>query len=521
MIDFNPTKDHESEDDNQEREENIMYVRRTAIVVLILLGLVLAWQAQAAIPLTINHQGLVKAGGTPFSGNGDFRFAFVAASTGVNLWTNDGTKLGIVGTPDAAVNLPVVNGIYNVRLGDTTLAYMVAIPSSLFDTASISLRIWFNDGTHGNQQLTPDQPVSSGAYAFHALTADSANNADTVDNLHVADINAQTADALAAHDADSAAHPTLTASVNSLTTSWNNSVGFGGTGADGALAISSGTTVIDAANAKYVLKNYSSISITGTAKLAFINPHPTGTFICLKSKGDVVLTSSTSPMIDASGMGAAGAPGIPYNSNDFRGGTGSDGLGIGLIKTKGGTNDGDNGSLGGAVGELSLGSQLQSSRTVLAEYADNFVGGGGGSGGCSCSSSTSFGTTGKGGNGGGALVIECAGAWSFTTTGGISVAGAVGVAPIPVGGGGVYYVGGGGGGGGGYCAVLYSSVQNNSGTVTVDGGLGGAPLFSGQSPGRGGGGGGSGFNVGGSTPDSGTGATGAAGYSFVGPKTSF
>src|SRR5277367_6704134 len=39
---------------------------------------------------------------------------------------------------------------------------------------------------------------------------------------------------------------------------------FGGNGADGALTVTSGTTTINCANAAVVVKNYSSISITGT-----------------------------------------------------------------------------------------------------------------------------------------------------------------------------------------------------------------------------------------------------------------
>src|ERR1035437_3459937 len=56
----------------------------------------------------------------------------------------------------------------------------------------------------------------------------------------------------------------------------SNYLKFGGTGADGALAISSGTTTIDCANAAKVIKNYSSISITGTGTLAFSNPNTNG-----------------------------------------------------------------------------------------------------------------------------------------------------------------------------------------------------------------------------------------------------
>lgn len=83
-------------------------------------------------------------------------------------------------------------------------------------------------------------------------------------------------------------------------------VAFGGTGADGALSISSGTTNINLGGAQVFIKNYTSISITGTGALTFSNPHANGTTILLKSQGNVTLTSSAAACIDVSGMGAAG-----------------------------------------------------------------------------------------------------------------------------------------------------------------------------------------------------------------------
>jgi hypothetical protein len=169
---------------------------------------------------------------------------------------------------------------------------------------------------------------------------------------------------------------------------------FGGTGADGALAITSGATNIDCANAAVVVKNYTSISITGTGSLTFTNPHTNGTVIVLKSQGNITLTSSAAPMIDASGIGASGGVGASYGG-----------------------------------------------QTVKAD----------------------------GGRGGAALSIECGGAWNFTTTAGISVAGKNGIQNV---GGGA--VGGGGGGGGGVFYGLYNTLTANTGTVIATGGSGAA-----------------------------------------------
>ena len=278
----------------------------------------------------------------------------------------------------------------------------------------------------------------------------------------------------------------------------------GGSGADGALSISSGTTTIDCGNARVVVKNYSSISITGTGKLAFSNPHASGTIVILRSQGDVTLTSSTAPMIDMSGMGAAA--GTNATVWDF----------IGLLVDKGDDSDGSSGGVGGAKGTFdSTGTTITS--WLLRRFGLLQVGAGGGDG-----EAEGSGTAGIGDRGGGGLIIECGGAWNFTTAGGISVAGADG--NDGSGGSPDFVYGGGGGGGGGFCIVFYNELTANSGTITVSGGTGGEGGWSGSYSGGqnvawGGGGGGSMINNGstgtklttGSPPSSGTGTTGGSG----------
>ena len=96
------------------------------------------------------------------------------------LWSNDGTS-NAGGEPTAAVALPVTNGLYAVALGDTALANMTTVPASVFATdgpfppgpfiggpKDIRLRVWFDDGVHGFQQLTPDQPMNSAPFAYLA-----------------------------------------------------------------------------------------------------------------------------------------------------------------------------------------------------------------------------------------------------------------------------------------------------------------------------------------------------------------
>jgi len=122
--------------------------------------------ARGAIPLVINHQGSVEVSGTPFDGSGDFRFAIVDPDTGNNLWTNDDTELGTSNMPTAAVSLTVDQAIYSVGLGDASVTNMVPIPSTVFNDDNVELRIWFDDGTNGISQLSPDDPLTSVPYSF-------------------------------------------------------------------------------------------------------------------------------------------------------------------------------------------------------------------------------------------------------------------------------------------------------------------------------------------------------------------
>lgn len=249
---------------------------------------------------------------------------------------------------------------------------------------------------------------------------------------------------------------------------------FGGNGSNGALNISSGTTTIDCANAAVVVLNYTTVSITGTGKLAFSNPHANGTTVIIKVQGNVTLTSSQAPMIDMSGMGAAGGNGGAYDGSGLT--PGSDGKVPFLpLKTTGGGNSGATSGQGGLAGSTPA---FDLDSLTLIKWAKWFyewtfcgAGGGGGSG----SNNPSFpGTGGAGGRGGGNLIIECGGAWNFTTASGISVKGANGSN-----GSGTADAGGGAGGNGGCFRAFYRTLTANTGTITITGGTGGIKNMSG------------------------------------------
>jgi hypothetical protein len=137
---------------------------------LFVLTVLPAATALAALPEVLNHQGRIAVNGVNFDGNGLFKFALVNANGSITYWSNDASSLAGA-EPASAVTLTVSKGLYSVRLGDTALANMGAIALEALEQADVHLRVWFNDGTHGFQQITPDQSLAAVPYAIHANKA--------------------------------------------------------------------------------------------------------------------------------------------------------------------------------------------------------------------------------------------------------------------------------------------------------------------------------------------------------------
>lgn len=288
---------------------------------------------------------------------------------------------------------------------------------------------------------------------------------------------------------------------------------FGGDGSDGALTITSGTTTVSLGGAQTVVLNYSSISITGTGKLAFSNPHANGTTIIVKCKGAMTLTSSSTSVIDTVGMGAEGGAG---GAARVAGTTGTASVGFWTPTFNAGSGCASTQSASGAGGVIASSTALDvwttgSGNTYKMHRRAIFVapgsGGGGGAGAVNNGASVNEGAGAAGGAGGGCLLIECAGAFNFTT-GSIDVSGQAGTAAPTTaaneGGNSTASGGGGGGGSAGMCLVLYNTLTANTGTIIAKGGIGGA---GGAITGNGG-------NDG--DPGSGGGGGGAAGYGAAG-----
>ncbi len=131
-----------------------------------------------AASTVVSYQGRVAVNGQPFNGIGRFKFAIVNADGTAAYWSNDGSGLTTPPfTPTQAVTLTVNNGLFSILLGDTTLANMTRpLKPDAFAAPDRLLRVWFDDGVHGLQQLSPDVRVASAPYAFNAEFARTSPN---------------------------------------------------------------------------------------------------------------------------------------------------------------------------------------------------------------------------------------------------------------------------------------------------------------------------------------------------------
>lgn len=143
--------------------------------------------AQTGAPSIVSYQGKVMVDGMPYTGDGYFKFAVVNQAGSVSYWSNDGSS-SAGGQPAQAVLLPVLNGLFNGLLGDTSLGGMgQPLTASVFDGTDRYLRVWFSDDGVAFTRLTPDWRIAAVPYALQAeeaKNAANAANADTLDGQH-------------------------------------------------------------------------------------------------------------------------------------------------------------------------------------------------------------------------------------------------------------------------------------------------------------------------------------------------
>jgi len=125
----------------------------------------------AEIPFIINYQGnVVDATGSPLNGSGYFKFAIVDQAGTSAYWVNDNSVTN--GTqPTTSITVPVTNGVFSIKLGDTNLASMAALSASIFNNTNIFLRVWFSFDGLNFEQFSPDTQIVSTGFAFRAQEA--------------------------------------------------------------------------------------------------------------------------------------------------------------------------------------------------------------------------------------------------------------------------------------------------------------------------------------------------------------
>jgi hypothetical protein len=128
------------------------------VIILVVIAVFIWGSACGSGLVMFNFQGEVSVDGVPFTGTGYFKFAIVNNLGTVSLWSNDGTSFNGE-EPVTSVSVAVNGGVFNVMLGDPNLG-MEPINSVIFNHPNqLRLRIWFDDGEHGFQQLVPDRRI--------------------------------------------------------------------------------------------------------------------------------------------------------------------------------------------------------------------------------------------------------------------------------------------------------------------------------------------------------------------------
>jgi len=199
--------------------------RRCLAVLGLAAGLV---SAPCQVPAVLSYQGRVLVGGAAFSGAGQLKFALVSNDGTQTYWLNS-PDLNSDGQPDTSVTLNLSSGLFTVGLGDTNVPGMAALPPGVFTNPAVSLRLWFNDGSHGVQRLGPDQPVTSAGYAM--VAGNVVDGAITSTKLSTNAVTTLTAALSAQVNALSAQVSALTTLGNTLSNQYSQSIGSGLTAA--------------------------------------------------------------------------------------------------------------------------------------------------------------------------------------------------------------------------------------------------------------------------------------------------
>ena len=119
------------------------------------------------IPRKISYQGYVKENGAAYTGTGYFLFAITDSAGTTYHWTNDGDS-----PPDSGVPITVIDGVFSLLLGDTSLTNMTTIGTDVFtDNSSAYLRVWCSTDGTTYEEIIPKNEIGAASYAYNAYEA--------------------------------------------------------------------------------------------------------------------------------------------------------------------------------------------------------------------------------------------------------------------------------------------------------------------------------------------------------------
>jgi len=135
---------------------------RCSILALTVAAMCVLFVSVSAQPTIVSYQGALLKNGGPFDRDAEFKFAILCG--GVIVWNSDsGSPQN--GNPSASVTISVDRGVFSAMLGDVSKG-MPSLTSTLLDGCTTPLlRVWV-DTSGGFEQLVPDQPFGSSAFAL-------------------------------------------------------------------------------------------------------------------------------------------------------------------------------------------------------------------------------------------------------------------------------------------------------------------------------------------------------------------
>jgi len=286
-------------------------LNKFALFILIICGFLITATARTAVAsreITIGYQGVIESKGQLLDGTGFFKFALCSLDCNTTYWSNDDSSVN-GSEPSGLVSIQIDSGIFNLMLGDTSLTGMAEIPLSVFEDIgdeNLYLRVWFDDGYNGFEQLTPDQRLSIAPYAAKTEMVGGVVSVDSMEMTGYLNLNA---DDLSSSDgvAFKIADPTETLfSVDERGTAYSRDITLQPlTSASDLSRLTTGRFYYDGSTNKFMGCNNSrcsEIGLAGTSGVADITSVTAGTGLTGgATSGNATLSVDTTKVVTKTG----------------------------------------------------------------------------------------------------------------------------------------------------------------------------------------------------------------------------